>query len=94
MELDGKADLAGRSSSAVFQEVAGSLDTEFQVLCASDEFSLPPCVYLSPTGGWYQQWDWHQNLNRLKTITNCAKLDLFCWIFACECRTVFSSKWY
>lgn len=90
--IDGKADLAGRSSSVVFQEVAGSLDTEFLVLCARDEFSLPLCMFLSSTGSWYQQWDWHQNLNRRKTITGCAKLDLVCWIFAYECRTVFSSK--
>lgn len=49
-ETDGKTDLAGRSSSVVFQEVAVSLDREFQVLCAGDEFSLPLCTCLSPTG--------------------------------------------
>lgn len=53
-ETGGKADVAGRSSSVVFQELARSLDPEFQVLCARDEFSLPLCMDLSPTGSWDQ----------------------------------------
>lgn len=49
-ETDGKADLTGKSFSVLFQGIAGSSDTEFQVSFLTSVYVFKPHWKLVPVG--------------------------------------------